>query len=207
MYVLGNGVYYVTSKKKDKNNKKVLNISKELAIQFNTKEDAATMLNSLVKLRKKHPDLTIIDLGETLDTKKVSNTTTTNDGNTLPNFEDRNSSNDVMYKSIVSFSKKLIKKLNKKDKLEQEQATYDRMVIDYVHKIELNNLSKKEIYELYDEMRSMLLKRRKVKDELNEINSIASNINFNKIDKLLKYYENREVRSYTNRELDGYIGN
>lgn len=201
MYILGNGNHYITAKDKDIKNHKCLTPLKENAIQFNTKEEATNILNQLVKIRKKHPSIVVINLDEVKDTGIITKKSM------MPNFEDRTKSDDVTYKSVVGLSKKLVKKISKKDKLEKERGKYDRLVVDYVHKIELNTLSKKEVYELYEEMHEMLQKRRKVKDELEEVYTILTHVDFNKLDGLLTYYENKENRVYKNRELDGYIGN
>lgn len=188
-FIITDGVNYITQGSSGSHTVTQLQSGAKV---FDNETRANNMMKNLSnEIKKNYPDL------------KVQNSTIENKAK----LEARESKcNDPIYRSLINILKLTSKKQAKLDELKKQHSDYDKMVVDYTHKIELNNLTQKEILELYGDMHNVLVKRREVKNKIYEIGQIMTFIDFDKVNKLLDYYERRDNPVYENRILEGYIG-
>lgn len=186
---------------KDKSGAYSLTTDKGKAVIFDTKPSADTVFKSnLSKLIKsKGVEVKAVTLQISgADVKPVKEVAVTKE--VAATHTDISSS-----KHIISILTDAAAKLNcRHAELVEEESRYDREKTDVEHYIELNagKLNAFEGYKAYKLLQDILLKRRKVKDEIQILNVVRDKMAItDDIESINERVSELESRSYTPREL------
>lgn len=183
---------------KDKTNSYSLTTDKNKALIFDTKPAADTVFKfNLSKLLKsKGIEVKAVNLQIANNTEHTEPAPTTV---AEPDMEIGSS------KYIISVLSDAVSKLNQRyDNLSEHLSKYDHQRTDVEHYIELNagKLNAYEGYQAYKLLQTVLIERRKVKDELQIICAVRDKIAFpEEVANIEARVQQLETRSYTPREF------
>lgn len=173
-----------------------LTTDKARALIFDSKPAADTVFKSNLSKLIKSKGVTVQTVGVQIEGAEAKSEPTV--------VETLSSSPTESSKYIISVISEAADKLNcRYQELTEQQSKFDGQISDIEHYIELNTgrLNACDGYKAYKLLQDTLLKRRKIKDELQIIQVVRDRMNAEDIANINQKIKALESRKYTPREL------